>query len=126
MKKLKQSLIGRYPLTLALILGLGLLLVSTSLVSARSFRLRKLPDKGTKFGCGTCHVNPRGGGARNSFGEDYEALGIRSGEKYTKELGQKDSDGDGFNNNREFEAGTNPGRADSAIGGRVCCQRQGR
>lgn len=76
---------------------------------ARPFRIGKIPDKGKGFGCGTCHINPRGGGARNSFGSDYEKIAIKAGEKYTEDLGKRDSDGDGFDNDREFEAGTNPG-----------------
>ena len=113
MEKPKGSFFGRFFSVRTLILGLGLLLLTASLASARPFRLRSLPDKGVRFECGTCHVNPRGGGARNAFGKDYEALGIRAGEKYTKELGREDSDGDGFINDKEFDAGTHPGEADS-------------
>lgn len=78
-------------------------------VFARSFRLSKLPDSGKNFSCATCHTNPRGGGARNSFGKDYQKIGIPAGDKYTPALGEMDSDGDGFTNDQEFSAGTNPG-----------------
>ncbi|MFC1825586.1 thrombospondin type 3 repeat-containing protein [Thermodesulfobacteriota bacterium] len=78
-------------------------------VSARPYRLGKIPDKGAKFGCGTCHVNPAGGGPRNPFGTGYEKVGLRAGDKYTSELGSMDSDGDGCSNDQEFAAGTNPG-----------------
>jgi hypothetical protein len=88
-------------------------LVMTSGVSARPFRLGKLPDKGDNFSCGTCHVNPNGGGARNPFGKDYAKVGMKAGDKYTKDLGEKDSDKDGISNDKEFEAGTNPGDSDS-------------
>ena len=78
-------------------------------VFARSFRLSKLPDGGKNFSCATCHVNPRGGGARNPFGKDYQKIAIPAGDKYTPALGELDSDGDGFTNDQEFSAGTNPG-----------------
>ena len=84
-------------------------LVITSGVSARPFRLGKLPDKGDNFSCGTCHLNPNGGGARNAFGKDYAKVGMKAGDKYTKDLGEMDSDRDGISNDQEFEAGTNPG-----------------
>ena len=84
-------------------------LVIASGISARPFRMGKLPDKGEKFSCGTCHVNPNGGGARNAFGKDYAKVGMKAGDKYTKDLGEMDSDEDGISNDQEFEAGTNPG-----------------
>ncbi len=91
-------------------LGLAVIFfITASTVSARPFRIGKLPDKGKKFSCGTCHVNPGGGGPRNAFGKDYAKVGIKAGDKYTKDLGAMDSDKDGFSNDREFSAGTNPG-----------------
>jgi hypothetical protein len=76
---------------------------------ARPFRIGVLPDKGEKFGCGTCHVNPSGGGPRNPFGRDYEKTAIKAGDKYIPELGAMDSDKDGATNDEEFAAGTRPG-----------------
>jgi hypothetical protein len=95
--------------------GLFLLTV-TSLTLARPFRISKLPDNGRHFGCGTCHVNKNGGGMRNPFGRDYEKIGLAAGDEYTAELGKLDSDGDGFTNDEEFAAGTNPGDPKSKPG----------
>jgi len=86
-----------------------LITLSTGLdVSARPFRLSKLPDGGKNFSCATCHINPRGGGTRNPFGKDYQKIGVPAGDKYIPALGEMDSDGDGFTNDQEFAGGTNP------------------
>lgn len=94
---------------LAMFIGLAFSLGLFSTASSRPFRMGRVPDKGGGFGCGTCHINPRGGGERNSFGSDYEKIAIKAGEKYTEDLGKTDSDGDGFDNDREFEFGSHPG-----------------
>jgi hypothetical protein len=98
-------------LALVIIVAFSLLLFSTAL--SRPFRIGRIPDKGKGFGCGTCHISPRGGGARNSFGLDYEKMALRAGDTYTRDLGKTDSDGDGFDNDREFEFGSHPGDAKS-------------
>jgi hypothetical protein len=85
------------------------LLLIPFIVIGRSFRIALLPDKGENFGCGTCHVNPGGGGVRNSFGRDWEAIAIPRGDKYVPEIANRDSDGDGFTNDEEFEAEKHPG-----------------
>jgi hypothetical protein len=109
-KEMSEQIKRRFILCLLAGLFVSLLtLVSQEPAQARPFRLGVLPDKGAKFGCGTCHVNPAGGGPRNPFGQDYEKLAIKAGEKYTQELGAMDSDKDGATNDEEFSAGTNPG-----------------
>jgi hypothetical protein len=50
-----------------------------------------------------------GGGKRNTFGKDYEKIGIKAQDTYTVELGELDSDKDGSTNDKEFAVGTNPG-----------------
>jgi hypothetical protein len=79
----------------------------------RPFRLGKIPDKGKNFGCASCHVDPKGGGKRNAFGRDFFKYGFPIGDRYTEELGQLDSDGDGFTNDEEFAGKTHPGDPNS-------------
>jgi hypothetical protein len=79
------------------------------LAISRPFRPALLPDRGENFGCSTCHIDPNGGGPRNPFGKDWEAIAIPQGDKYVPEIANKDSDGDGFTNDEEFKAGTHPG-----------------
>jgi len=79
----------------------------------RPFRLSKIPDNGKNFGCASCHIDARGGGGRNAFGRDFFKHGVPNGNRYTEELGNLDSDGDGFTNDEEFAAKTHPGDPNS-------------
>ena len=90
--------------------GVIFLLMLLSTAYGRPFRLGKVPGR---YGCGTCHIATRGGGPRTPFGSDWERIAIKAGETMTDELKALDSDGDGFTNQEEFEAGTHPGRASS-------------
>jgi len=98
---------------LAIFMCAAMALIMISIVSGRSFRVGRLPDKGKNFGCGTCHVNPRGGGKRNPFGQDYQKIGMKAKDRYTDDLGKLDSDGDVFTNDQEFAANTHPGDPES-------------
>lgn len=104
-EKLKKKLIGC--IVMAFLASVVTLMLQAP-AQAKPFRMGVLPDKGAKFGCGTCHVNPGGGGPRNAFGQDYEKVGIKAGDKFTQELGAMDSDKDGASNEQELKAGTNP------------------
>ena len=98
-----------------LLCSMFLLSVGT-VASGRPFRLGKLPDKGKNFRCSTCHVNPRPDRVFTPFGSDYESIGLEAGDNYTEGLGRLDSDVDGFTNDQEFAAGTNPGDPQSRPG----------
>ncbi len=90
-----------------------LFLLPPLLSVGRPFRPARLPDEGKNFGCSTCHFNPAGGGPRNPFGQDWEAIAIPLGDKYGPEIANRDSDGDGFTNDEEFNTGTRPGDPES-------------
>lgn len=94
------------------IISVILILLSVSLVSGRAFRLAKLPDEGKNFGCLTCHTK-QSGGARNPFGRDWQKIAMKAKDVYTPELAGLDSDNDGFTNDQEFSAKTNPGDPNS-------------
>ncbi|MBP1908470.1 PGF-CTERM sorting domain-containing protein [Methanolobus bombayensis] len=57
--------------------------------------------------CDTCHVNPNGGGIRDSYGISYSENG-----KDFLAIEELDSDGDGFTNIEEINALTFPGHSD--------------
>jgi len=96
-----------------IVLTLCVLLIIPIIVIGRAFRMDLIPDKGRNFGCATCHINPAGGGAKNSFGIDWQNIAIPRGDRYVPELANRDSDGDGFTNDEEFNANTHPGNSNS-------------
>lgn len=100
-----------------LVVCICLSLVSIAFVSSRPFRMNRIPDGGKNFGCHTCHVDTQVIKDRNPFGKDYENIGIKAGDQYTLELGKLDSDKDGFTNDQEFAANTNPGDPNSKPSG---------
>ncbi|MDA8082355.1 MAG: thrombospondin type 3 repeat-containing protein [Nitrospiraceae bacterium] len=67
------------------------------------------PSSGTvAFGCGICHLNAQSPGPRNPYGTAYAGAGHAFAP-----IENLDSDGDGFTNIVEINAGTNPGDAAS-------------
>lgn len=62
-----------------------------------------LPN-GSRFNCANCHINPNGGGPRNPFGLDVEAIvgGPSAIPFWSSILAALDSDGDGFTNGQEL------------------------
>jgi len=94
---------------ITLIFFIAISLTFITQASGRPFRVEIIPDKGSKFSCNTCHAKSQSKKNRNPFGKDYERIGIAADEKYTEVLGKLDSDGDGFTNDQEFKAGSNPG-----------------
>ena len=61
--------------------------------------------------CGLCHINPAGGGTRNSYGDAYANAAHNF-----KTIEPLDSDGDSYTNLTEINAGTFPGDATSHPG----------
>ena len=73
-------------------------------VEARGFRVNLLPNGGENQ-CANCHVNPRGGGARDDFGQDVRDLLSPASSRdpfWGPELAALDSDEDGFTNGEEL------------------------
>lgn len=78
------------------------LLISSSVVISRGFRVTQLPN-GSKYSCNTCHTNG-GGTPRNSFGLAVETIiGMSSIEFWGPEFASQDVDGDGYSNGVELQ-----------------------
>eukprot|EP00191_Tetraselmis_sp_GSL018_P005213 CAMPEP_0177618004 /NCGR_PEP_ID=MMETSP0419_2-20121207/25284_1 /TAXON_ID=582737 /ORGANISM="Tetraselmis sp., Strain GSL018" /LENGTH=505 /DNA_ID=CAMNT_0019116753 /DNA_START=97 /DNA_END=1614 /DNA_ORIENTATION=+ len=80
------------------------LVISLGYGRAHSFYASRIPNgnivpsQGGGFCLGVGHETCVGGGKTNAFGTDFE----RAGDSWTKELCEKDSDGDGFSNGEEL------------------------
>ena len=76
-------------------------------VEAREARSEQVPNA-QKLDCGLCHVDSAGGGVRNSFGMQIEAMGldgegpIETQEVVWANIYALDADGDGFTNGYEL------------------------
>lgn len=89
---------------LAALAAIGLTIGSAD---ARPARVTQIPN-GAQLGCGSCHVNPAGGGARNSFGQMIENGFLTSNDfsgsvVWGPELAALDADGDGATNGEELQ-----------------------
>ena len=110
------------PLPIILIVWLSTLVD----VDARAWRSSQVPN-GLIYNCALCHLNPRGTGPLNEFGNDVNSR-VAKGSRlvfWSEELARLDSDGDGFTNGEELndpdgdgiasndDPVTHPGDADS-------------
>lgn len=78
------------------------LVLLTASAMAREFRMFQVPN-GPSIGCALCHFSPGGGGPRNPFGRNVEAItGPVNRPFWTLALAAKDSDGDGSGNGVEL------------------------
>ena len=88
--------------TRRVILAAIFILAVAETVQGRSFRVNQIPN-GSVNSCSNCHINPGGGGTRNSFGQAVEAGLIGSNVDWGSALASLDSDGDGFTNGQELQ-----------------------
>ncbi|MFQ5711716.1 MAG: thrombospondin type 3 repeat-containing protein [Candidatus Geothermarchaeales archaeon] len=78
-----------------------------SSVSGRPIYVKNVPQPMKNY-CTVCHTQSSGKGPLNRFGYDFAAHG-----RSIDAIASADSDGDGFTNIEELEAGTFPGDPDS-------------
>ena len=86
---------------------------------ARSFRVSQVPN-GNVNSCGTCHVSPSSGGARNAFGQAIEngfltTSGRQGQVTWNAQIAGMDSDGDGVSNGQELGDPDGDGTPDASI-----------
>jgi len=81
----------------------ALLVCGTSFeAEARGPRVGQIPN-GSVVACANCHVDPNGGGPRNSFGQIVESDFLSAGKVvWGPELAALDADGDGATNGEEL------------------------
>jgi len=82
----------------------SLFIVSAAAQARPSYQVQLQPLES----CLSCHTNRGGGGSLNSFGQDWASNG-----RQFKKIAKKDSDGDGFTNEREIKDKTLPGDPES-------------
>lgn len=106
-----------WPLTAALLLAAALSLASMSSQATSNYYsalVAKYPAASANS-CGNCHINPAGGGSRNSYGNDFGNVSGHSSNPTAaiNAIDPLDSDRDTLINSVELAAGSNPGVAGS-------------
>jgi hypothetical protein len=78
--------------------------LSVTYLVAFSSRVSRIPN-GSENTCANCHINPGGGGARNSFGQSAASFIASGGSEsfWGPQIAALDSDGDGFTNGEELQ-----------------------
>jgi hypothetical protein len=107
MKKRSRNKIGNKWRKTLIIGTIALILIAIPMIGVSGFSSfnKKLPDGAANFSCSTCHC----GNELNEFGVEF----MENDNKYDTVLAARDSDGDNFTNQEEFNANpvTNPGDA---------------